>query len=126
MIANVAHALGPVFVPVLILWVAAAYIGTDLVCRAIAGDTENQGGGAALLHRLGNTSMIFGVFGQVWAIARTLAAGGIGGGADGVSELVKILSVSMWSTLAGVSVAILAEGFIMLLLSLPKTGGQKV
>ena len=55
--------------------------------------------------------MICGIFGQVWSVATSLGA--IGGGMDGVSGLIALISVSMWSTLAGVSVALLAEGLSM-------------
>jgi len=111
MIATVYHALGPVFFPMLLLWTGTAYYGVELLLRVISGENDGLAVGAAMLKRVSGFSMICGIFGQVWSVATSLGA--IGGGMDGVSGLIALISVSMWSTLAGVSVALLAEGLSM-------------
>ena len=118
----VSDSLGPVFWPMLALWLVTAYMGVDLIWRMLRGEDDSVASGAALLKRLGNSSMIVGLFGQVWSVASSL--GTISGGATGINGLIKLLSVSLWSTLAGVSVALLAEFFIMLMLCLTKRSEQ--
>jgi|GEM_PF-5345242 len=114
MFTTVYQALGPVFWPMLALWTVTAYFGADLLWRLAINELEGIEAGAAMLKRLGNTAMIVGLFGQVWAVASSL--GSISGGSAGINGLIRLLSVSLWSTLAGVSVALLAEGVIMAML----------
>lgn len=123
MFTTVYDALGPVYWPMLILWTVTAYLGADLVWRLALGEADDMAAGAALLKRLANSAMIVGLFGQVWSVASSL--GSLSDGAAGINGLIKLLSVSLWSTLAGVSVALLAEGLIMVMLCFHKKNGAK-
>jgi len=123
MFATVYHALGPVFWLMIILWTVTAYLGADLIWRMASGETDGIASGAAVLKRIANTAMIVGLFGQVYSIASSLGA--FSDGASGINGIVKLLSVSLWSTLAGASVALLAEGVVMIMLCIPKKNAAK-
>lgn len=119
MIGAVKAALGPVFLPMAALWTVTAYFGLDMMWmlfrdkEAAAASAE---GAAAKLHRLSTVAMVTGLFGQIFATATGLGAVKGAGGMAGISELIKLLSVSLWSTLAGISVALLAEAFLIIIL----------
>ena len=120
MFSSVYGALGPVFWPMLLGWVLTVYIGVDLLWQqAFGGGAECLDAGAAKLKRIGNSAMIVGLFGQVWAVASSLST--LSGGANAINDLIHLLGVSLWSTLAGISVALLAESIIMAMLWLPGT-----
>lgn len=118
MFTTVYHALGPVFFPMLLLWTGTAYYGAEIVLKVISGETDDLAAKALILKRVAGFAMIAGIFGQVWSVATSLGA--LGGGIDGINGLIALISVSMWSTLAGVSVALLAEGLVMLILVIYK------
>ena len=119
MIVEVKEALGPVFVPMVVLWSVTAYFGLDILWKVwferetALKEAEDS---AAKLKRMANVAMVVGLFGQVWAVATGLGTVKGMGGMAGISELIKLLGVSLWSTLAGISVALLAEGFLIALM----------
>ncbi len=118
MFSSVYHALGPVFWPMVLSWVVTVYIGVDLFWQqAFGGGAGCLDAGAAKLKRIGNSAMIVGLFGQVYAVTRSLSS--LSGGATAINDLIQLLGVSLWSTLAGISVALLAEAIIMLMLWFP-------
>ncbi len=115
MFTQVRESLGPVFWPMLALWTVTVYLGLDLLWRQVwDGDVDGLDTDAAKLKRLGNAGMVVGLFGQVWSVATSL--GSLNGGASAINELIRLLGVSLWSTLAGISVALLAESFLIGLL----------
>lgn len=115
MISMVKESLGPVFWPMLVLWTVTVYLGLALIWR-LACDEDQQGleSEAAKLKRLGNAAMVVGLFGQVWAVATSLS--GLHGGASAINDLIRLLGVSLWSTVAGISVALLAEAILFVML----------
>jgi hypothetical protein len=123
MFAMVKGSLGPVFWPMLALWIVTVYLGLDIIWRLTwGGDQQGLESEAAKLKRLGNAAMVVGLFGQVWSVATSLS--GLHGGASAINDLIRLLGVSLWSTLAGISVALLAEAFLFGMLWLVRAEGQ--
>ena len=124
MFSLVQAALGPVFWPMLILWTVTVYLGLDLLSRLVLNDADiGFDSEAAKLRRLGNSGMVVGLFGQVWAVARSL--GTLNGGASAINDLIRLLGVSLWSTLAGISIALLAEAFLFGIQWFARASGQE-
>ena len=114
MLGPVINALGPALAPLALLLGVTCALGIDLVWSVLWGlvTPGGQAEAVAKLRRLGNTSMIVGVGGQLICVAGGLGMVVGATGASGVQELIRLLGHSLWATLAGISVALAADAFI--------------